>query len=103
MPAPLSYFVVLLRHASGDEAIVNPAHDWQDTVDRVRDACGENQPVIQVDHIVGNARVDRTQEACWAVCHELAIDGEPLTDAQFKWIELHCGAQAASAFGRIAA
>ena len=103
MASPLSYYVLFLRYADGsDEAIVNPAHDWQDIVDRVRDACGENQPVTRVDHIRDGRAFDRTQDACWAVCHELASECEPLTNQQWEWIETHCGPQAASAFARAA-
>lgn len=101
---PLSYFVLFLRYADGsDEAIVNPAHDWKDIVDRVRAACGENQPVTRVDHVGSGLALDCTEEACWAVCHRLAEECEPLTDAQWEWIENHCGPKAAAAFGRIAA
>jgi hypothetical protein len=103
MPAPLSYFVLMLSHPSGDEAIVNPEHDWRDILDLVEDAASENQAVRCVDHIVGVSRFDHTSDACREVCQRLTERGEPLTDAQFKWIELHCGPQAAAAFGRRAA
>lgn len=103
MPAPLSYFVLMLAYPSWDEAIVNPSHDWSDILDQIEDAASEGQQVAFVHHVRDGRAIDRTEDACWAVCHRLGENAEPLTDAQWKWIELHCGMKAASAFGRVAA
>ena len=97
------YFVVMLdyRHL-GREAIVNPNHDWNDTLGLVEDAAADGQIVHFVHEMRDGVVRDRSEEAYQAICTRLANENEPLTDAQFGWVEKHISMQAAASFRRVA-
>jgi hypothetical protein len=72
--------------------------DFNSTVDDLAD--GQIEDMVSVLEITDGAALDVTDKVSRAVKTKWAHEGEPLTHAQYEFVEMHVGTRAARSFLR---
>jgi hypothetical protein len=102
-PDQISYYVVMIDYGrAGREAIVDPEMTYRGAVEAVETAMGDGHSVQFVHYIEAGSVEDISEQVFCKVMSNLADNGEPLTDRQYAFIELHVSMQAAQSFRRAA-
>ncbi|MHC2163101.1 hypothetical protein [Bradyrhizobium ottawaense] len=72
--------------------------DFNSTVEDIAD--GQIEDIVSVLEIANGAATDATDKVSRAVMTKWAHEGEPLTHAQYNFVEMHVGTRAARSFLR---
>lgn len=93
-------YFVLCQFKSGRAWVErDPASmDFNSTVEDIAD--GQIEDMVSVLEIAGGAATDATDKVSRAVMTKWAHEGEPLTHAQYNFVEMHVGTRAARSFLR---
>lgn len=72
--------------------------DFNSTIEDIAD--GQIEDMVQVLEVADGVATDVTDKVSRAVMTKWAHEGEPLTHAQYTFVELHIGTRAARSFMR---